>query len=204
MGYLQMRSAIIPPIRIANQVQRSLDHQPYSFQNPIQRAIGRNRQNELEGIATRPSENTALNFLTLSSSPRINLFSNDLESSLPATIPQSSSTQGDSFYSSQAVNNSIHFPLSQPYVVQRKATSSEGYAASEAGSNYLQRLESINTGVPSSPVNLANANDIAGSVTGKSDSDALSTEDVVDKVWRKLMRKLVSEQERMGGSNKWA
>jgi hypothetical protein len=44
----------------------------------------------------------------------------------------------------------------------------------------------------------------AGSVTGKPDSNASSTDDVVEKVWRKLMRKLTLEQERMGGSNRWA
>ncbi|MGR9087495.1 MAG: hypothetical protein ACU841_10525 [Gammaproteobacteria bacterium] len=39
---------------------------------------------------------------------------------------------------------------------------------------------------------------------GLSETGSLSSDDLVDKVWRKLMRKLAMEQERIGGSGRWA
>ena len=123
---------------------------------------------------------------------------------MPGTTRTSPIEQGDSFYSDRAMDRATHLPLSQPYVVQRKTALSGGYAAAGDGSGYLQRQEINNTGAPPSSTTLVQIGETAGSVSGKSDSNALSTDDIVDKVWRKLMRKLVSEQERMGGSSRWA
>ena len=199
---LLMRSAIISPARTTHRIQASLGQQQPSIQSPISRAIARKSDYTLHGNSTRPVQTADLNVLTLSS--RANLFSSGVESFMPGTTRASPIEQGDSFYSDRAMDRAMHLPLSQPYVVQRKTALSGDYAAAGDGSGYLQRQEVNNTGAPASNATLAHTGETAGSVSGKSDSNALSTDDIVDKVWRKLMRKLVSEQERMGGSNRWA
>jgi hypothetical protein len=133
---------------------------------------------------------------------RANLFSVGGEGLIPATTESSRIVQRDSFYRDRTMDRSMQLPLSRPYVVQRKTVLSGDHAAGE-GSDYLQRQEVNNTGALPAPATLMQTGETAGSVTGKPDSNASSTDDVVEKVWRKLMRKLTLEQERMGGSNRW-
>jgi hypothetical protein len=199
---LLMRSAIISPERATQRIHASLgQHQP-SIQSSSSRAIARKVDYTLNGNTSRPVQPADFNFLRLS--PRANLFSGGEESFTPATLRTSPVEQGESLYSDRTMDRATHLPLSKPYVVQRKTTVSGGYAAEVDGSGYLQRQEVNNTGAPLPSAALVQADGTAGSVSGKSNSNALSTDDIVDKVWRKLMRKLVSEQERMGGSNRWA
>jgi hypothetical protein len=195
---LLMRSTIMSPTRTTYRIQPSLGQQQSLLQSPIRRAIARNSDHTLVGKSTRPVETTNLNVLTLS--PRANLFSGGEESFISRTTWTSPIEQGDSFYSNRAVD----LPLSQPYMVQRKAALSGDHAVTGDSSGYLQRQEINHMGTSFPQATLVQAGETAGSTSGKSDSNALSTDDIVDKVWRKLMRKLVSEQERMGGSNRWA
>jgi hypothetical protein len=195
---LLMRSAIISPTRTTYLIQASLGQQQPTIQSPIRHAVARKSGDTLGGNSTRPVETSDLNVLTLSS--RANLFTSGEESFMPGTTRVSPIEQGDSFYSDRAMDRAVHLPLSQPYVVQRKTALSGDYAAAGDGAGYLQLQEVNNTGALTSN---ATSVQTPSSVSGKSDSNALSTDDVVDKVWRKLMRKLVSEQEKMGGSRRW-
>jgi hypothetical protein len=199
---LLMRSAIISPARTTHRIQASLSQQQPSIPSSIRRAVARKSDYMLRYNSTRPVETADLNVLTLSS--RANLFSSGEESFMPGITRASPIEQGDSFYSDRGMDSATQLPLSQPYVVQRKTALSGDRAAAGDGSGYLQLQEVNNMVVPPPHTTLVQTGETAGPVTGKSDSNALSTDDVVDKVWRKLMRKLVSEQERMGGSNRWA
>jgi hypothetical protein len=199
---LLMRSAIISPERATQRIHASLgQHQP-SIQSSNSRAIARKIDYTLNGNTSRPVQPVDLHVLRLS--PRANLFSGGEESFTSPTTRTLPIEQGDSLYSDRTMDRATHLPLSKPYVVQRKTALSGGYTAEVDGSGYLQRQEVNNTGAPPPSTALVQDDETAGSVSGKSNSNALSTDDIVDKVWRKLMRKLVSEQERTGGSNRWA
>ncbi|MFZ2168858.1 MAG: hypothetical protein WAW61_04380 [Methylococcaceae bacterium] len=198
---LLMRSTIISPVKRTNQVQASSSQQQLSISSPLRRAAARKNDYMLRNNSIRPIETGDLNALTWLS--RSNLTSSRMKSIMPGTTPTSPIEQKSPFSSDHAMDRTMHLPLSQPFVVQRKTVLSGDHVAGD-GSDYLQRQEVNNTGALPAPATLMQTGETAGSVTGKPDSNASSTDDVVEKVWRKLMRKLTLEQERMGGSNRWA
>ncbi|WP_292986909.1 hypothetical protein [Nitrosomonas sp.] len=120
----------------------------------------------------------------------------------PGTIQQPSSNELSE--SAQAINSAMRLPLAQPIGIQRKsAVSVEQRAAGVDMPGYMQRVASNDNAVAelAAPIQAA---ETASTQTDRSKSNSSSTDDIVDKVWRKLMRKLVSEQEKMGGSSRWA
>jgi hypothetical protein len=199
---LLMRSTIISPSRTSNRIQAPAGQQQLSISSSIGRAVARKSAHTLHDNITRFGGTADLNMLTLPA--RANLFPGRIDSFSQGTTRASPFEQGNTFYGDRAMGRAMYLPLSQPYVVQRKTALSEDYAEAGDRLGYLQRQEDNNSGALTPNATLAQTGEAPGSVTGKSDSNALSTDDVVDKVWRKLMRKLLLEQERIGGSSRWA
>ncbi len=204
LGYLLMRSAMISPQKTTHRLQRLSDQPPGPIQSLFRRAVARKSDHTWHGMAARPAETADLNVLALS--PKASPFSSGGEGLMPGTARSSQDERGEPSSVDRAIRDSImQLPLAQPYAVQRNPASSPEHAASGEKSDTLQRQDVNNTVSPptqATPLLTGLTDDASG--TGKTDSNALSTDDVVDKVWRKLMRKLVSEQERMGGSSRWA
>ncbi|NOS89431.1 MAG: hypothetical protein HOP34_13005 [Methylococcaceae bacterium] len=96
----------------------------------------------------------------------------------------------------------LRMPLSNPVTAQPVVTISE-LLANGYGS-YLQQLAVPNDKPLNFAGNVSPTSQTAQTQTAPTTEQNLSTEELVDKVWRKLMRKLAAEQERTGGCNRWA
>ena len=173
------------------------------FQIPIQRQFQNIvfRKNNYEHGITNNHVN-ARNVLTAGA----NLITSSAENIAFSPSQPSSISHAKLFQGKQVINDALRFPLVKPVNIQRKSSVNEEQLDSESTmAGYLQRQITSSDGGGTATLTTSNQTvGIEGTQTGKSVANTLSADDIVDKVWRKFMRKLVSEQERMGGSRRWA
>lgn len=175
-------------------------------QNIASRIVSRKSDHAHRDSVARHSEAADLKFTSLPVvlPARANVFSNVAGNLTPGTSQPLSIGREESFYGDRAIDSAMHLPLVQPFGIQHKtAVSSEPATAGDIP-GYLQRQNASNDSAMAVLAAPTGTGETVSTQTGRSESNSLSTDDVVDKVWRKLMRKLVSEQEKMGGSSRWS
>ena len=91
--------------------------------------------------------------------------------------------------------------MADNFNIQRKTN--QPVVQKEENTNILYRQESADYSPESLYADLAPTSESEEAKAEESEDKQPSADELVDKVWRKLMRKLVVEQERIGGSNRW-
>ena len=188
---LLMRSRISSPVNVKPLVKMLLGRQ-------LQDTVSRKDRQGQRDLTVRHVE--ADDF----SPARANSFSTVTGNLTPGTIQPAAKNHSEFFYGERAIDSAMRLPLALHSGVQRKTAVSGEHPAVGDVSSYLQRQDVTKGSSETALATSAQKVEVASSRASKSGSNTLSPDDIVDKVWRKLMRKLVTEQERMGGSNRWA
>ncbi|MDD5320655.1 MAG: hypothetical protein PHD43_08620 [Methylococcales bacterium] len=184
-------SGISSPIKVKPLVQMLLSRQ-------FKDTVSKKDSDDQRDLTVRRAESGDF------SRTRANSFSTDAGNLTSGTVRPAAIEHREFFYREQAIDSAMRLPLAPHSSVQRKVSvSGEHPVAGEIPAD-LQRQDISNSSLLTSPAASTQKAEAAGAEMGKSDSDSVSSDDIADKVWRKLMRKLASEQERMGGSSRWA
>ncbi len=184
---LLMLSRISSPIKVKPLVQMLLSRQ-------LKDTVSKKDSDDQRDLTVRRAESGDF------SQTRANSFSTDAGNLTSRTVRPAAIEHREFFYREQAIDSAMRLPLAPHSSVQRKVSVSREHPAAGEVPVDLQRQDVSNSSLLTSPQKA----ETASAEMGKSDSDSVSSDDIADKVWRKLMRKLASEQERMGGSSRWA
>ena len=121
---------------------------------------------------------------------------------IPGMIQKKSSAGFDSGPNEMVSKNySMQLPLAENFNIQRNM--GQSVVQKEENTNMLYRQETADFSSDNLLVGGAAVSETEEAKASESEATQPSADELVDKVWRKLMRKLVVEQERIGGSAKW-
>ena len=95
----------------------------------------------------------------------------------------------------------MQLPLAENFNIQLNM--GQSVVQKEENTNMLYRQETADFSSDNLLVGGAAVSETEEAKASESEATQPSADELVDKVWRKLMRKLVVEQERIGGSAKW-
>lgn len=154
-------------------------------------------------IVQRKENSLANQFLSLPLSTGANLYSK-VGKYLSSGVLQRTFAEGrKSLQPQRHVSDMNRLPLAQHFSVQRVETETIKENFHDHNPTYIQR-EGGAPAHPGTSMTVSTPSLQNNSQTTNAEQNHLSQDDLVDKVWRKIMRKMASEQERMGGCGRWA
>ena len=139
-------------------------------------------------------------FFQLPLSAGSNLYSNFGKYFSPSPVQQTLSGVRKSFQTERSIAGISRLPLVHNFSVQRSEAIKENSQGNEPA--YIQRQNELNDRPLASMASSAATLEVNSQATNPN-QNSLSQDDLVNKVWRKIMRKMAAEQERMGGCSRW-